>query len=136
MDNGCSEVIEIHNKKYCILLNQEQTGKALVMLVYMDPVLVSASVAKQNASCIRNISFGANMGSTLAHAATTLSCTFCVESVLDLWWHMCPLSVGVEQGRWIFINIGVRPGMVASSSLWSSAPSSVADGVEHIHWLM
>ncbi len=40
---------------YCILL-KEQAGKAPVMSVYMVPVMASASVAKQNISCIAQIS--------------------------------------------------------------------------------
>ncbi len=40
---------------YCILL-KKQTGKALVMLVYMVPVVTLASATKQNISCIAQIS--------------------------------------------------------------------------------
>ncbi len=47
-----------------------------------------------------------------------------------------PLSVVVEQGRWFLISVGVRPGMVASPSLWLSALRSVTDGGEHMHWKM
>jgi hypothetical protein len=46
------------------------------------------------------------------------------------------LLVAVEQGRWFLISAGVSPGMVASSSLRLSAPRSVADGGEHMHWWM
>ncbi len=42
-------------KIYCILLN-ERTGNALVMLVYIVPVMVMASAAKQITSCMVHIS--------------------------------------------------------------------------------
>ncbi len=49
---------------------------------------------------------------------------------------MCPLSVVVECGRWFFINVVVRPGMVVSSSLRSSIQRSVDAGGEHmILWI-
>jgi hypothetical protein len=47
---------------------------------------------------------------------------------------MCPLSVVVERSRWFLINAVVRPGMVASSSLRSSARRSVDPGGEHMIW--
>ncbi len=49
---------------------------------------------------------------------------------------MCPLLVAVERGRWFLINVVVRPRMVASSSLRSSARRSVDAGREHIIWWM
>ncbi len=49
---------------------------------------------------------------------------------------MCPLSVAVECGRWFLINVVVRPGMVASSSLSSKAWRSVDAGREHMIWWM
>jgi hypothetical protein len=45
---------------------------------------------------------------------------------------MCPLLVAVERGRWFFIDVVVRPGMVASSSLRSSARRSVDASREHM----
>ncbi len=55
---------------------------------------------------------------------------------MDLCRRMCPLLVAVEQGGWFLISAGVSLGMVASSSMRSSAPKSVADGGEHMHWWM
>ena len=52
---------------------------------------------------------------------------------MDLCRRMCPLSVAVARGKRILISVGVRLGMVASSSLRWSAPRSVADGGEHVH---
>jgi hypothetical protein len=49
---------------------------------------------------------------------------------------MCLLSVVVERGRWFSINVVVRLGMVASSSLRSSAQRSVDAGGEHMIWWM
>jgi hypothetical protein len=72
------------------------------------------------------------MQSTLAHTAIMLDCILCVEAVLAWCKHMCPLLVVVESGRWFLINDGMRPGMVASSSLQSSAPRSVDAGREHM----
>jgi hypothetical protein len=46
------------------------------------------------------------------------------------------LSLVVEHGRWFLINVGVRPGMVVSSSLRSSAPRSIDAGREHMIWWM
>ncbi len=40
---------------YCILL-KERAGKAPVMSVYMAPVMALGSTAKQNISCIAQIS--------------------------------------------------------------------------------
>ena len=56
-------------------------------------------------------------------------CLICVGAFV-------PLSVVVERGRWFLISVDVRPGMVASSSLWLSALGSVTDGGEHMHWWM
>ncbi len=49
---------------------------------------------------------------------------------------MCPLLVAVECGRWFLINVVVRPGMVASSSVRSSAPRSVDASGKHMIWWM
>ena len=57
-------------------------------------------------------------------------------AVFARWWRICPLSVAVEQGKWVQIKVGVRPGMVMSSVLRSSAWSSVAVGGEHKIWWM
>ncbi len=76
------------------------------------------------------------MRSTLAHAAIILACMLRVEAVLAWWHRMCPLLVAVERGKWFFINVVVRPGMVASSSLRSSAGRSVDAGGEHMIWWM
>jgi hypothetical protein len=61
------------------------------------------------------------LGINLAHVAIMLDCILRVEAVLAQCQCMCPLSVAVECGRWLLINSVVRPGMVASSSLRSSA---------------
>ncbi len=116
---------------YCILLNK-QTGKALVMLVYIVPVMALVSGAKQNTSCMVHSLCWGNMCLTSARAATMSFCGFCVEAVL-VCRHMCPLSVAVEQGTWFLISAGVSPGMVVSSSLQSSALRSVTDGDEHMN---
>ena len=76
------------------------------------------------------------MQSTLACSAIMLACRLCVEAVLPWWGHMCALSVAVEHGRWFLINVIVKPGMVASSSLRSSAQRSVDAGGEHMIWWM
>ncbi len=65
-----------------------------------------------------------------------LDCMLRVEAVLAQCCCMCPLSVVVEHGRWFSINVEVRPGMVASSSLRSSAQRSVDAGREHMIWWM
>jgi hypothetical protein len=59
-----------------------------------------------------------------------------MEAVLAWCHHMCPLSVAVEHGRWFLIIVVVRPGMVASSSLRSSAWRSVYARGEHMIWWM
>jgi hypothetical protein len=74
------------------------------------------------------------MQPTLARAAIMLDCMLREEAVLGQCRHMCPLSVAVEQGRWFLINAVVRLGMVASSSLRSSAQRSVEAGREHMIW--
>ncbi len=59
-------------------------------------------------------------------------CMLHVEAVL-VWCHrMCPLLVAAERSRWFLINVVVRPGMVASSSLRFSAQRSVNAGGEHM----
>ncbi len=76
------------------------------------------------------------MQSTLACGAIMLDCILHVEAVFA-WCHcMCPLLVVVECGRWFLINFVVRPRMVASSSLRSSARRSVDTGREHMNWWM
>jgi hypothetical protein len=52
-DDDCIKVIDVGNKH---ILLKERTGKAPVMLVYMVPVMALASAAKQNISCIAQIS--------------------------------------------------------------------------------
>jgi hypothetical protein len=59
-------------------------------------------------------------------------CILGVEAVLAQCRHMCPLPVAVEHGRWFLINVEVRPGMRASSLLWSSTPRIVYAGGEHM----
>ncbi len=54
-DDDCNKIVDVGNNTYCILL-KERTGKAPVMLVYMAPVMASTSTAKQNTSCIAQIS--------------------------------------------------------------------------------
>jgi hypothetical protein len=76
------------------------------------------------------------MRSALARAAIMLDCMLRVEAVLAQCCRMCPLSVAVERGRWFLINVVVRPGMVASSLLRSSAQRSVDAGGEHMIWWM
>ncbi len=50
---------------------------------------------------------------------------------------MWPILVAVERSRWFLINVVVRPGMMASSSLRSSAQRSVDAGREHmICWML
>ncbi len=73
---------------------------------------------------------------TLARAAIILDCILRVEPVLARCCCMCPLSVAVEHDRWFLINDLVRQGMVASSSLRSSALRSVDAGREHMIWWM
>jgi hypothetical protein len=46
------------------------------------------------------------------------------------------LLVAVERGGWLLINVVVKSGMVASSSLRSSAQRSVDAGREHMIWWM
>ncbi len=71
---------------------------------------------------------------TLAHVAIMLDCILHMEAALAWCWCMWPLLVVVERGRWFLINAVVRPGMVASSSLRSSARRSVDAGGEHMIW--
>jgi hypothetical protein len=74
------------------------------------------------------------MRSTSARAVIMSDCMLCVEAVLA-WCHcMCPLPVAEERSRWFLINVVVRLGMVASSSMRSSAQRSVAAGEEHMIW--
>ncbi len=68
------------------------------------------------------------MQSTLAHAAIMLDCILRVEAVLAWCWHMCPLSVAGERGRWFLINAVV--------SLRSSAWKSVDAGEDYMIWWM
>jgi hypothetical protein len=76
------------------------------------------------------------MQSTSACVVIMLGCILCMEAVLA-WCHcMCPLLVAVERGRWYLINVVVRPGIVASSSVRSSAWRSVDAGGEHMIWWM
>ncbi len=63
-------------------------------------------------------------------------CMLRVKAVLAWCCCMCPLSVALERGRWFLINVVVRPGMMASSSLRSSARRSVDAGGEHMIWWM
>jgi hypothetical protein len=65
-----------------------------------------------------------------------LDCMLHVEAVLAWCRCMCPLSVAVEHRRWFLIDVVVRPGMVASFSLRSSAQRSVDAGEEHMIWWM
>ncbi len=74
------------------------------------------------------------MQSTSAHAAIMSACMLRVKAALARWCCMCPLLVAVERGRGFFINVVVRPGMVASSSLRSSARRSVDADREHMIW--
>ncbi len=120
---------------YCILL-KEQTEKAPVVTVYMMPVMALESLAKQNTSCIAQISWGGNTQSTSARAAIMLDCILRIKDVLAWCQRMCPLSVAVEPSRWFLINVAVRPGMVGSSSLRSSAHGNVDAGREHMIWWM
>jgi hypothetical protein len=76
------------------------------------------------------------MQSTLARAAIILDCILRVEAVLAQCCRMCLLSVVVERSRLFLIYVVVRPGMVASSSLTSSAQRSVDAGGEHMIWWM
>ncbi len=76
------------------------------------------------------------MQSTLARAAIMLGCMLRVEAVLAWCCCMCPVSVAAEHGIWFLINVVGRPGMVASSSLRSSAQRSIDAGGEHmIRWM-
>ncbi len=134
-NNDGIEIIDIRNKDVLHTFeqsNQEGTSDVCVHCAMM----ALSSAAKQNTSCMAHSLCWGNMRSTSARAVTMSSCIFCVEAVLDLGWCMCPLLVAVEQGRWFLISAGVSPGMVASSSLRLSAPRSVADGREHMHWWM
>ncbi len=54
-DDDCIKILDVGTSMYGILL-KEQTGKAPVMLVYMVPVMALANTAKQNSSCIAQIS--------------------------------------------------------------------------------
>jgi hypothetical protein len=76
------------------------------------------------------------MQSTSARARIMSDCMLCMEAVLVWSCRMCPLLVAVEHSRWFLVNVVVRPGMVASSSLRSSAWRSVDAGGEHIIWWM
>ncbi len=69
---------------YCILL-KEQTGKAPVMSLYMVPFLALASTAKQNTSCIAQISLGEhviNLGMHGNNVGLHIACGGCIGSVL------------------------------------------------------
>jgi hypothetical protein len=76
------------------------------------------------------------MQSTSARAAVMSDCMLRVEALLARCRRMCPLLVAVEHSRWYLINVVVRPGIVASSSLRSSARRSVDAGEEHMIWWM
>jgi hypothetical protein len=65
-----------------------------------------------------------------------LDCILRMEVVLAWCWRMCPLLVAVEHGRCFLINAVVRPGMMLSSSLRSSARGRVDAGREHMIWWM
>jgi hypothetical protein len=76
------------------------------------------------------------MQSTLARAVIMSDCMLHVEAAFT-WCHcMCPWLVAVERSRWFLIHVVVRLGMVASSSLRSSAQRSVDAGGEHMIWWM
>ena len=47
---------------------------------------------------------------------------------------MWPLSVAVDQGRWVQINAGISPGMVCSLVLLSRASRRVAASGERSSW--
>jgi hypothetical protein len=131
LDDDCIKTIDIINKH--VLHTFEGTrGKAPVMLVYMVPVMALVSATKQNTSCMAQISLGGDMQSTLACTAIMLDCMLRVDAVLARCRRMWPLSVAVENGRWFLINVVVRPGIVASSSLRPSAWRSVDAGGEHM----
>ena len=63
-------------------------------------------------------------------------CILRMETVLAWCCCMCPLSIAVECGRWFLINVVVRLGMVASSSLRSRAQRSFDVGREQMICLM
>ncbi len=65
-----------------------------------------------------------------------LDCILHVEAVFAWCRCMCPLLVVVERSRWFLINVVVRLGMVASSSLRSTARRSVDASREHMIWWM
>ena len=69
------------------------------MSVYIVPVMLLASAAKQKTSCMAQISCCGNMWSTSERAAIISFCLFRVEAVLDLCRRMCPLSVAVDRGK-------------------------------------
>ncbi len=76
------------------------------------------------------------MQSTSAGLAIMSDCILHMEDVLAWCWPMWPLLVAVECVRWFLINAVVRPGIVASSSLRSSAHRSVDACGKHMIWWM
>ncbi len=64
------------------------------------------------------------------------ACMLRMEAVLARCCCMCHLLVAMECSRKFLINVVVRLGMVASSSLRSSARRSVDAGREHMIWWM
>ncbi len=112
----------------------DPTGKAPVRSVYMVPVVASVRAAKQNISWAAQASWAGNIRSTSAWARIMSACLLRVDAVLKRWQCMWPLSVAVDQGRWVQINAGISPGMVCSSVLLSRASRRVAAGGEHSSW--
>ncbi len=55
LDNDCIKVVDVGNK-HVLHTFEEQTGRAPVMSVHMAPIMAFANVAKQNTSCITQIS--------------------------------------------------------------------------------
>jgi hypothetical protein len=134
-DNHCIKVVDVGNKH--ILHTFDGADREGAGDVGIHGACYGIGERSKAEHILHSTDFlGGNMRSTLARVAIMSNCMLHVEAVLAWCCCMCPLLVAVEHCRWFLINVVVRPGMVASSSLRSSAQRIVDADREHMIWWM
>jgi len=106
-----------------VMLRSDRTGKFPVRSVYIVPLFMLASVAKQKTACDAMCSSGG-----CSCGLSSVGGFLVVDAIPCLTRRMWPLSVGMVRRRCVVMSFSVSPGIVMSSLLRLSAWRSVAAG--------
>ncbi len=135
LDNDCIKVVDVGNKHILHIFegaDQEGAGDVGIHGAYYGIGEHSKAEYILHSTDFLKGKHAINLGTCGNNVSLHVTCGGCIGSVVL---HVPLVGSG---GAWqmVFINVVVRPGMVASSSLRSSAQRSVDAGKEHMIWWM